>query len=434
MNLPKAYIDNINVLLEKDAEQYFESFGFPSYKGLRVNTSKISCKEFEEICPFHIEKIPFISNGYYYNDDENVTKNPLYFAGLYYIQEPSAMLPANRLEINSDDRVLDLCAAPGGKATELLSKLNGTGILYANDYSASRAKALLKNLEMTGKGNFYVTAEEPSKLAKNLKGFFNKILVDAPCSGEGMFRKDSSLINSWMEKGPEYYSGIQKEILDSAYEMLMPGGLLMYSTCTFSKLEDEDNIRYLLDKYGDLHLEDIEMDEGFLSGYDGLDKCVRIFPHRVKGEGHFLALLKKEGENILVEKAKSEELIENGCHYFLPEYKDNGYRKHLRYLRTGLFTFEEGKADKKTKETKKKYSQAYAMTLDSSSFSNSVSFSMDDIRILKYLKGETIFLNDTENAEKGYVLVLLDKYPLGFALCDGKGTLKNMYNPGWRLN
>lgn len=434
MEFPEKYVSNMNNLLGDEAKDYFDSFLCPSHKGLRVNTSKITTEEFEKICPFHIERIPYISNGYYYNDADNVSKHPLYYAGLYYIQEPSAMLPANRLPIEPHDRVLDLCAAPGGKATELLSKLNGTGILYANDYSASRAKALLKNLEITGKGNFYVTAESPQKLAGELKGFFNKILVDAPCSGEGMFRKDSSLINSWKENGPDYYAPIQREILMSAYELLMPGGLLLYSTCTFSKLEDEDNIKFMLERYPDLSLEKMDKYTGFSDGFDGLHNCIRVFPHKVKGEGHFLALLKKAGDKSVNNPGKSKEIVENKCHYMLPEYEDNGYRRHLRYLRTGLFEYEEGGIDKKTKEIKKKYSQSYAMTLNGDTFSNCLSFEINDDRVTKYLKGETILLNKGEIPSKGYVLIMADKYPLGFAIFDGKNSLKNMYNPGWRMN
>ncbi|MDO4965452.1 MAG: NOL1/NOP2/sun family putative RNA methylase [Lachnospiraceae bacterium] len=434
MNLPEKYINNIKELLKEDADNYFKCLDMDGNKGLRVNNLKISTEEFEKISPFKIEKIPFINNGFYYDKCDNPAKHPFYHAGLFYIQEPSAMLPANRLKINEGDRVLDLCAAPGGKATELAAKLNGTGILYANDISATRAKALLKNLEMCGAKNIYVTAETPENLAIKLKGFFNKILVDAPCSGEGMFRKDDSLIKSWEEKGPEYYSEVQKGILDSAYELLSEGGMMMYSTCTFSKLEDEDNVMYMLNKYEDLELIDIEPYEGFTNGFS-LDKCVRVFPHKMKGEGHFLALFRKKGISEINEPADSMEYTDkNGLKYILPAYKDNGYRKGLRYLRTGLFIGEATKIDKKTKEVKTKYSQAYAMTLSKESFKNSLVIEPDDIRIEKYLKGETIFAKDDENVDKGYVLILASDFPLGFGVCDGRGTIKNMYNPNWRLN
>lgn len=445
--LPENYKSSMQELLKEDVNSYFSCLADKSYKGIRINNLKISNEEFEKICPFEIEKIPFVENGYYVKEEDNVSKHPYYYAGLYYIQEPSAMLPANRLPINEDDRVLDLCAAPGGKATELASKLNGSGILYANDISASRAKALLKNLEMCGAKNFYVTAESPDNLAKYLPKFFTKILVDAPCSGEGMFRKDDSLIKSWIERGPEYYSQIQREILDSAYNLLSDGGLLMYSTCTFSPLEDELSISYLLNKYDDLELIDIVPFEGFSNGIKDLnrfifennesdlykdsidyEKCVRIFPHKMKGEGHFLALIHKKGNIEENEKTICKEFIDkNKCKYVLPGYKDNGYRKGIRYLRTGLFLSDESK-------NKIRYADSYALTLKKDEFENCFKLKVDDIRVIKYLKGETIFVESDETLNKGYVLILVDGFPLGFATNDGRGTLKNMYNKAFRMN
>lgn len=437
MKLPENYINSIKELLNDEADDYFKCLDEKCHKGLRVNNLKASTEEFETFNPFDLSKVPFISNGFYVDSLEGISKHPYYHAGLYYLQEPSAMLPANRLPVNEHDFVLDLCAAPGGKATELAAKLNGTGILYANDISASRAKALLKNLENAGAKNIYVTAESPSKLAENLPKFFNKILVDAPCSGEGMFRKDESLIDSYIEHGPDYYAPIQKDILESAYEMLAPGGLLMYSTCTFSIKEDEDNIFYLLSNHEDLSLEDIEPYEGFSHGFSerfnkefNMDKCVRVFPHKMKGEGHFLALIKKAGvtkEHII--SKKEEYTDKNGCIYELPGYLDNGFRKALRYLRTGLYIGE-------NKNNKLKYSNAYALSLRADEFDNVLTLTETDVRVEKYLKGETIFLQDEEinSVKKGYVLILLNKFSLGFAISDGRNTLKNMYNKGWRIN
>lgn len=438
MNLPEKYVNSIQDLLGDDADDYFKSLLDNSKKGFRINNLKVSKDEFKRVNPFEkIDEIPFINNGYYYSLDENISKHPYYHAGLFYLQEPSAMLPANRLPIEKDDFVLDLCAAPGGKATELAAKLDGTGVLYANDISASRAKALLKNLENCGANNFYVTAQAPNELASKLKGYFNKILVDAPCSGEGMFRKDESLIASWEENGPEYYAKIQKDVLDSAVELLSDGGMLMYSTCTFSILEDEANVDYILKKYPEMHLMEIDGYDGFTEGFserfnnDELKKCVRVFPHKMDGEGHFLALFKKDGNCPVHEKSERKEFIDkNGCKYLLPGYRDNGYRAGLRYLRTGLFIGED------VKGKKFKYSNAYALSLKKGEFSNELSLKLDDVRVTKYLKGETIFLDEDEknDVSKGYVLILLDKYPLGFAINDGRGTLKNMYNQGWRMN
>ena len=173
------------------------------------------------------------------------------------------MTPASRLPVEPGERVLDLCAAPGGKATELGAKLQGRGLLAANDISSSRARALLKNLELAGIPNIYVLSEEPGKLARRMPEFFDKVLVDAPCSGEGMFRKDPSMIRSWEERGPEYYSGIQRELICAAADLLKPGGMLMYSTCTFDVREDEEIVEWLLEKRPEMRLIPMEGYEGF---------------------------------------------------------------------------------------------------------------------------------------------------------------------------
>ena len=426
MRLPEKYLSDMKSLLGDEFDAYIDSFNKPSYHGLRINRLKLTGESFLKLSPFEVKKVPFIDNGFYYDNEINPAKDVYYYAGLYYLQEPSAMLPANRLPINENDKVLDLCAAPGGKATELAGKLNGTGLLYANDISASRAAALLKNLEMAGAENIYVTAENPEKLAEKLPGFFNKILCDVPCSGEGMFRKDSGLIKSWLEKGPDYYQPIQRSILESAYNMLADGGMIMYSTCTFSEKEDEDNILYFLDKHNDIKLCDIEWYEGFSHGYKGLDKCVRIFPHKMDGEGHFLALLKKDSNSEFVKtnEVSDSKIIKRTTkdkketiEYKLPPLKDNGYREGIRYLRTGLMLGE---------------SQPYAMSLNKS-YSNVINFSRDDIRVTKYIKGETIFLEENENVETGITLVLVDGFSLGFAKHDGNKKLKNLYYKGWRM-
>ena len=212
------------------------------------------------------------------------------------------MTPAHVLPVEKGDRVLDLCAAPGGKATELAAKLSHTGLLVANDASASRTKALLKNLEVFGMPNIFITSEMGDRLDRYFHEFFDKILIDAPCSGEGMFRKQSHMIAAWERQGPEVFAKIQREILDQAAALLKPGGMMLYSTCTFSELENEGSVDAFLKKHPDFHLAEIPWYEGFCPGKPELigstfplDKCVRLFPHRIDGEGHFLALIEKAG-------------------------------------------------------------------------------------------------------------------------------------------
>lgn len=363
------------------------------------------------------------------------------------------MLPADRLPVSEGDYVLDLCAAPGGKSTAILSKLNKTGFLLANDYSFSRAQSLLKNLELFGGANFFVSAEAPEKLASIYNNFFDKVIVDAPCSGEGMFRKDPSLIKDWIKRGPKYYSEIQREILESAVRMLKSGGMLMYSTCTFSTIEDELNVKYLLDNHPELSLIDIDKSNGIAPGYMGYKEAARVFPHRVRGEGHFLCLFKKEiADNVNTkcdELIKSESIskytelndfinktnipsekvyiIKNNV-YFLPDNIQKIYDKSIRFLRTGLLI---GEFDKNMHF---KPSTPLALSLKCGDFTNCLNLNRDDIRLEKYLKGETIFIKDDEDyLEKGFVLICLESFGVGFAKLSNN-TLKNLLSRGYINN
>ena len=303
--LPQKFLERMERMLGDEYPAFLQSYEEPRKFGLRVNTMKISVEEFQKLAPFHLTPIPWISNGFYYEREDDPARHPFYYAGLYYLQEPSAMTPASILPVTPGEHVLDLCAAPGGKATALGAKLKGQGLLVANDISASRAKALLKNLEIFGIRNSFVTNAYPAKLAEQFAGAFDKILVDAPCSGEGMFRKDLANARVWSMQKVEECAKTQHEIIRQAVSMLRPGGLLLYSTCTFSPEENEQTIASLLQEYPEMQLVEIPWYEGFAHGRpdlaDGnpeLTKCVRIFPHRMAGEGHFLALLykKKDGE------------------------------------------------------------------------------------------------------------------------------------------
>lgn len=304
-DLPQSFLDSMKEILGEDYEAFLAGFDGQRQYGLRVNTLKMNLEEFERIAPFHLKKVPWISNGYFYEAEDAPARHPFYSAGLYYLQEPSAMTPASRIKVQPGERVLDLCAAPGGKATELGAALQGEGLLVANDINTARAKALLRNLELFGISNSFVTNEPPHVLAERFPEFFHKIMVDAPCSGEGMFRKNPAVVDSWQEKGPEYFSKLQREIIVQAADMLLPGGMMFYSTCTFSPLENEKIITHLLKERPDMEVVPMEDYEGFSEGLtsyrdevfdESCKLCRRIWPHKMSGEGHFMALLHKKSE------------------------------------------------------------------------------------------------------------------------------------------
>lgn len=470
-DLPQSFLDSMKEILGEDYEAFLAGFDGQRQYGLRVNTLKMNLEEFERIAPFHLKKVPWISNGYFYEAEDAPAKHPFYSAGLYYLQEPSAMTPASRLKVQPGERVLDLCAAPGGKATELGAALQGEGLLMANDINTARARALLRNLELFGISNSFVTNEPPHVLAERFPEFFHKIMVDAPCSGEGMFRKNPAVVDSWQEKGPEYFSKLQREIIVQAADMLLPGGMMFYSTCTFSPLENEKTITHLLKERPDMEVIPMEDYEGFAEGLtsyrgevfdESCKLCRRIWPHKMSGEGHFMALLhKKNGIQQQVQqtvsqssiwwekckdlnkeqKAAAEDFfshvniaydgkridVRGDNLYYLPAPKYDG--RGLHFLRNGLFM---GEFKKKRFEP----SQPFALALHAQDFDQVLDFSADDERLSRYLRGETLDVSDLiagEKKRKGWQLVMVAGHPLGFGKLVNN-NLKNKYPAGWRKN
>lgn len=461
MRLPEDFTGSMKELLGGDYDDFIASYDSKSISSIRINTSKISAGEFERCAPFPIEPIPFVSGGYYTDDTDAWSKHPYYFAGLYYMQEASAMLPALMLPVDDTDTVCDLCAAPGGKSTQLAQKAR---LLISNDISRSRCIPLVKNLEKNGTGNFLVSCESPQKLAAIYKGLMDKVLVDAPCSGQGMFRKDPDLISSYMKKGPASFRADQEDILEAAYEMTKPGGMIMYSTCTFSDIEDEEVILSFTGRHADMRVVDIsDRYEGFTGPYDKysgqpqLKGCTHIFPHRVKGEGHFMALMQKEGSgrpapmraaNRLLSFDKLPESTGRFLKSFrgdtLEKLKDSAYiissdglitmlgsegaafyDRSIRYARTGTCIGRLGRSQNFTVHT------ALALSVKAADHVNAVDLRADDENLYRYLRGET--MTDTgAHPDKGPVLICVEGFPLGFALYDGV-RYKNLYEKGWRL-
>lgn len=352
---------------------------------------------------------------------------------------PGAMIP-----IEEGDFVLDICAAPGGKTTQLAARLGGTGLLISNDISAGRAKALLKNVEISGITNAIVMSEPPKKLAERFGGFFDKILIDAPCSGEGMFRKEPDMVKSWNEELLTFCREQQADILEHCASMLKTGGMILYSTCTFAKMENEDSIQTFLDNHPEFTLVPLEKNWGFAPGCEPLTECVRLYPHKIKGEGHFLALLQKTGEptgcgtpteagigekelepfrqfakETLTGKWKGTFQIYGDSLCLLPEGAPA--TKGLRVLRSGwqLGTLKKGRFEP---------SQAFAMGLKKEEVKNVLDMPLSDERVIRYLKGETL---EAPEAKDGWTLVCVDGYPLGWGKTQ-KGRLKNKYAVGWK--
>lgn len=459
--LPEKFAERMERLLNDEYPAFFNSYDENTCAGLRMNTLKITPEEYLKLTEQALESVSWCPTGFYYNGSREYSKNPLYHAGLYYIQEPSAMFPAQALPVEAGDYILDMCAAPGGKSTALAAKLQGTGLLVSNDISASRAKALLKNIEASGIRNSIVLTEDPKHLAAPFEEYFDKILIDAPCSGEGMFRKEPSMMRAWEKNGPDFFSRLQREIVDCGVQMLKAGGMMVYSTCTFSAEENEGTLKYILDNYPEMHVIPIEQDgDGLMPAHpewvDGPEEiryARRLWPHHVKGEGHFTALLRKDGEgrenNVFNRKQMSDvfkgmkELPEE----FVQFLKDGDIRldfeparlilqgEHLSYLpenapplgklrrmRTGWYL---GDIKKKRFEP----SGFFARALRPFECGHWINLELSDARVIKYLKCETLEVSG--ELPNGWYIVGVCGHSLGWGKVSG-GTLKNKYPSGWR--
>lgn len=452
MNLPEEYTQRMKELLKDEFDNYMASFNDERLYGIRVNTLKMSVDDFYNKKLYELEPVQWCKEGFYYNGaDVRPSKSPYYHAGLYYLQEPSAMSTAAVADIQPGERVLDVCAAPGGKSTQAGAKLKGEGMLVTNDISTSRTKALLKNVELFGLTNAVVLNESPDRIADRFPMFFDKIIIDAPCSGEGMFRKDADVIKAWGKSMSDFCLSAQYEILEACARAVCDGGYIIYSTCTFDPAENENQIDAFLTRHPEFELCEIPPELGLdrgraewsKSGNSELKKCGRLWPHKTKGEGHFVAKMRKNGNRERTEfdpqpKKKIEgfeyfeEFIKNNINiefngdfdnfgeklYLLPKGmpKLNG----LRIVRNGWYI---GDIKKKRFEP----SQAFAMGLKKENVRLTQELG-DYETAVKYLKGETL---ETDLKEDGWVLVTFDGLTLGWAKSQ-KGRLKNKYLPGWK--
>lgn len=467
MKLPGAFMDKMKILLgEGEYEELMEALNGQRQYGLRVNTLKAGVEEFLKVSPYQLEPVPWTTDGFYISGEDSPGKHPYYHAGLYYIQEPSAMLPGQILGAQPGEKVLDLCAAPGGKTVQIAAAMKSRGLLVSNDINTDRVKALVKNIELCGVKNIIVLNESPEKLAQNFEGYFDRVLIDAPCSGEGMFRKDEAAARSWESFKCERCTQLQEPILHNADRLLKLGGTLVYSTCTFSPEEDEQMIAKFMRQHEGYELVEIPKVAGMEGGrpqwVDGSEafafkRAARLWPHRVRGEGHFVVKLIKTGKNAdangasgintnivagigLTEEITTYDKLPDTFHTFMNDNMNNipegvyllkGHNLYhlpeppprLDGLKVAKFGWFLGSFEGNRFEP----SHSMATALERSAFKRSINLEAAAREVNSYLKGETLMLE----GEKGFTAVCIDGWTLGWAKQTGE-MLKNMYPRGWR--
>ena len=421
-NLPQAFIDEMKTLLpEREWADFFAIYQKKPYKGVRVNTLKCDKKRVEKYVQLDPAPASWEENGFY-TQEEKVGGKPAHFAGLIYSQEPSAMCAAPMLEAKAGERVLDLCSAPGGKGTQLAAAMQGEGVLVLNEPVFSRAKILSQNVERMGVKNAVVVSAMPDELAKKLPAYFDKILVDAPCSGEGMFRKNAKeALAEWSEENVALCAKRQSQILDEATKMLKVGGRLVYSTCTFSYAEDEGQVRDYLQKHPQMRL----------------IKQEKLYPHKVAGEGHFAALFEKvageETRGVKEIKPSCSKNAEQAYRAFEKDFFISKKASGLHEVNGVMYELPKGVFDWKGLQVLRvgvrlgelvngrfEPSHSLAMASRADECRRVCSFAFDDEKTDKFLRGETVAFD----GEKGWCLVCMDEYPIGLGKCVN-GVLKN---------
>lgn len=465
IQFPEKFQERMQQMLgDEEYAEFLKSYDLPFHNGLRINTWKTKPQELLQRMGVDLKQVPWNETGFYLENKKQFSKHPYYQGGLYYIQEASAMLPAKLVNAQPGEKILDMCAAPGGKSTAIGAALKGEGLLISNDISKSRAKALLRNLEGFGIINSIVVSEYPEKLSRYFPEFFDKVLIDAPCSGEGMFHKEPSMTESWLRMGPEEYHKLQMEILTYGAKMVRPGGKLIYSTCTFSPEEDEGSIAWFLQEHPDFHLVEVDDDEDlcgchcidhghpeWADGNPELTKTRRLWPHHLEGEGHFAAVLCRDadsepmGDKVTVASVpklpaemesffqfldtegihypfdKKRLLVQNGYVQYIPEGMPE--LKGLHIMRSGWFL---GELKKKRFEP----SGAFARGLTPDICDKVIVYPGDSEEVVRYLKCETLQVDP--NLKNGWYLICVDEFALGWGKVSN-GMLKNKYPSGWRL-
>lgn len=446
--LPIEYTTRMQTLLGDEFNDYIEALNREPVRGFRVNTDKISLDDFEKLNIFSSGKIPYVENGYYLDYDK-IGNHPYHHAGMIYVQEPGAMTPAECIDIESDWVILDMCAAPGGKSTQLKNKLGENGILVSNEIIPSRCKILTGNIERLGLRNTVTTCMDTSRLAKTFPNTFDMIMVDAPCSGEGMFRKDENTIDEWSVENVLKCAERQAEILENAAIALKNGGYIVYATCTFSLEENEMTVDSFLQKHPEFEIisvnEKVKSSTGDGIKFDGcqcenIHFARRFYPHKSKGEGQFMAVLHNKNEKYDSKNSckKPAEKLDKTVTDFLDDtlvyYDKNNvkiYNGNPVYF-TPDFDVNKGVAFScgvTIGEIRKNYIQPHhqffmAMGKD---FKRKIELAPDSGEIKKYLHGEEISVE----CENGWAVVTVDGCSVGGAKVVS-GRAKNHYPKGLR--
>ena len=427
--LPQAFLERMQLQLGEEYGEYLKSLERPRAVALRFNPLKGAAPEL----PFVKEPVPWEEQGFYYDPDSRPGLHVYHEAGVYYLQEASAMAPVTLLDPQPGEMVCDLCSAPGGKTTQIAGRMMGEGFLLCNEWSPKRAKILSRNIERMGVANALVTNEEVSRLAERFPGFFDRVLVDAPCSGEGMFRKEEAAVTDWSPDAVKMCAKRQADILDSAAKLLKPGGRLVYSTCTFAPEEDELAVAEFLEKHPDFRPEIIETPWFEMVENGGH----RLWPHKLLGEGHFAAVLTRIGGESQYNPSPAAGKLPKE---WLDFAKELGIRlppgRPVTFGQT-LFWAPEGMPDiQKLKvlrpglelgEVKKgRFEPAHALALWLGSCEKEQPYPSDSNEMRAYIHGDVV-----PSDVKGWCLVKADGYSIGWGKGDGR-VLKNHYPKGLR--
>ena len=428
--LPEAFLERMKQQLGEEYPAFLESLERPRAVALRMNPLKGETPRME----FMGDPVPWEPMGWYYDPQSRPGLHPYHEAGVYYLQEASAMAPVSLLDPQPGEWVCDLCAAPGGKTTQIAGRLAGEGFLLCNEINPKRARILSRNIERMGVANALVTNEHPEKLAIRFEGCFDRVLVDAPCSGEGMFRKEEAAVTDWSVEAVEMCARRQREILQSAARMVRPGGRLVYSTCTFAPQENEETVEAFLRMHPDFSREPIRA-PWFAEGDTG---SFRLWPHKLLGEGHYAAVLRREGDAPRTEPdtATAEKLpklwqeFAKDLGISLPEGQAMTFGQNLFWVPRGMPQLRGLKVERPGLELgtvkKDRFEPAHALALWLKTCSREESLAPDSKALEGYLRGDVVL-----SEKRGWCLVKAGAYALGWGKGDGR-VLKNHYPKGLR--